>query len=60
MSSEQWGQVSRVLDFVMQQKDKTESPGAKGVVGEPEKPKRKPKKKDEHLPEQFRGIVVIS
>jgi hypothetical protein len=47
MSTEQWGQVSRVLDFVMQQKDNKESPRAKGVAGEPERPKRKPKKEKE-------------
>jgi hypothetical protein len=46
VSTEQWGQVSRILDFIMQQPTKAikESPGAVGIRGEVEKPKRKPKK----------------
>jgi len=50
MSTEQWSQVSHVLDYIMQQPTKPikGNPGAAGVLGEPEKPKRKPKKeKDE-------------
>ena len=46
MCIEQWSQVSHVLDYIMPQPTKpiNESPAAAGVLGEPEKPKRKPKK----------------
>ncbi len=56
MSTDDWGQVSRLIDYVMQQpsgKLIKESPAIYGIRGEPEKPKRKPKTK-EQPPEQLR------
>ncbi len=52
MSTEQWSHVSRVIDFIMQQKP--ESPGAQGVRGQPEKPKKKKKPKVDQPIEQLR------
>ena len=51
MSSEQWNQVSRVIDFIMQQPNG----GAVAVKGEPPKKQRKPKKPKQKPPaEQLR------
>ena len=47
MSSEQWNQASHVLDFILAQptgKPIKESPASYGIRGQPEQPKRKPKK----------------
>lgn len=50
MSSEQWYQVSHVLDYIMaQQPTKVikESPGVIAIRGEAPQPARKPKKKEQ-------------
>ncbi len=55
---DQWGRISRTLDFILkQQPTKTikESPAGYGIKGEPEQPKRKPKKeKQQPAAEQLR------
>ncbi len=54
MSNEQWNQASHVLDYILAQltgKQIRESPGATGVSGEPEKPKKKPKKAEVEKPQ---------
>lgn len=54
---DQWGRISRTLDFILkQQPTKTikESPAVYGIRGEAEKPQRKPKKKKEQPAEQLR------
>lgn len=59
MSTEQWNQVSHVLDYIMAQptgKPTKESSASYGIRGEPEQPKRKPKteKPKEQQAEQLR------
>ncbi len=57
MSTDEWGQVSRLIDYVLAQqpaKPIKESPGATAVRGEPPKPQRKPKKSKEQPSEQLR------
>ena len=57
MSIDDWGQISRLIDFVMAQpggKPIKESPAIYSIKGEPEKPPRKPKKGKEQPPEQLR------
>ncbi len=58
LSFEQWGRISRTLDFILkQQPTKTikESPASYGIQGEPEQLKRKPKKQKKEQPaEQLR------
>jgi len=56
MSTDEWRQVSRLIDYVMAQpsgKAIKESPGVTAIRGEALKPKRKPKTK-EQPPEQLR------
>ncbi len=55
---DQWGRISRTLDFILKQQPTTtikESPAGYGIKGEPEQPKRKPKKQKQEQPaEQLR------
>lgn len=54
---DQWGRISRTLDFILKQEPTKvikESPGSFGVRGEPYKPARKPRKGKEQPVEQLK------
>ena len=48
MSTDQWQQVSQIIDYIMAQPNKPikESPSTYSIKGEPEKPKKKQVKKE--------------
>jgi hypothetical protein len=58
MSPTEWQAISRTIDFILTQptsKPIKESPASYGIRGEPEQPKRRPKKsKPEPKAEQLR------
>ena len=57
MSTDEWRQISRLIDYVMAQpsgKAIKESPGVTAVRGEPPRKTKRPKSKKEQPPEQLR------